>query len=278
MNNSKEKIYFSIIMCCYNSEKYLKETLLSVINQTYQNFELIIIDDGSTDKTSDIIKQFIDNNKCIDIQNFHIQNSGLAAARNFGINKARYTWIAIIDHDDLWLSEKLEIQKNDILKNNSKKLFFSDFYILKNQKKESRFKIFKEKDGFDTPSLDLSKNKAFINLIINGCFIGSSTVIFNKEIIKEIGLFNKNYKFLTDYIFFIEVSKKYQLHCSSKVLSIWRNHDDQASYKMSNYYYFEMFFLYKNLILKERIGTFYNLIIIKKFTRLFISYIFNSIR
>ena len=76
-----EKIWFSIIICCYNSEKYLKHTLESVINQSYKFWELIIIDDGSTDKTKPIIDKYKTKNS--KIKYFYQSNKGFASARNF---------------------------------------------------------------------------------------------------------------------------------------------------------------------------------------------------
>ncbi len=262
-------------MCCYNSEKYLNETLQSILSQTHTNYELIIVDDGSTDNTSNIIKNFKEQNSYIDLKYFYKKNTGLASSRNYAIDKASNEWIAIIDHDDIWLKDKLEFQNNEILKNKNKKLFFSDFYIFKNNIKKSRFEIFKEKDNFNTVELDLTPFKGYLNLIIHGCFIGSSTVIFNKNIINKNNYFDQNYKFLTDYIFFINLSKDYEIHCSDKILSIWRNHNDQATNKMSKLYYLEMFALYKNIILKENLKIFIKITILKKFIRLLLSFMYN---
>lgn len=270
-------IKYSIILCCYNSNKFLQETLNSIINQTYKNYELIIVDDGSIDNTSIIIKNFISKYKNKKIKYYYKNNSGLGNSRNLAIKKAKYDWIAIIDHDDIWLSNKLEYQSSEIQKNINKKLFFTDFSIWNENKKISRFKIFKEKDKFITETLNLDKYKGFINLILCGCFIGSSTVVFNKNVIKEIGYFNERYKFLTDYIFFLKLSKKYGMHCSNVILSLWRNHDDQSTKKMINNYYLEMFRLYNNLIIFEKVTLKIKLKILKKYLRLILSFFYNKI-
>lgn len=106
----------SIVMPVYNAEKFLKETIESVRKQTYGNWELILIDDNSSDKSLDIIKQYSQVDKRI----FYIslsKNSGAAYARNLAIKKASGEYIAFLDSDDLWLPEKLERQYDFMEKN-----------------------------------------------------------------------------------------------------------------------------------------------------------------
>lgn len=99
----------SIITPVYNSEEFLRETIDSVIAQTYQNWEHILVDDCSTDKSASIIKEYA--NKDSRIRYFKLtENSGAGLARNKAIEIAKGRYIAFLDSDDLWLSEKLEIQ------------------------------------------------------------------------------------------------------------------------------------------------------------------------
>ncbi|MEI9598241.1 glycosyltransferase family 2 protein [Moellerella wisconsensis] len=97
----------SIIMPCYNASHYIKDSINSVLNQTYQNFELIIIDDLSTDDSINIINSYSDSRiKLIQLT----QNSGAGIARNTGIEVAQGRFIAFLDSDDLWRQNKLEVQ------------------------------------------------------------------------------------------------------------------------------------------------------------------------
>lgn len=97
----------SIITPCYNAEKYIKDTYNSIINQTYKNWEWIIVDDMSNDKSCDIIKMFNDER----IKLFEPKEKiGPANARNFAVNRAKGRYIAYLDADDLWLPKKLEKQ------------------------------------------------------------------------------------------------------------------------------------------------------------------------
>lgn len=107
----------SIITPSYNSEKYIRETIESVINQTYRNWELLITDDCSTDHTVEIIQAFCKRDNRIKL--FRLQkNSGAGAARNNSIRQANGVYMAFLDSDDLWLPSKLERQISFMYENN----------------------------------------------------------------------------------------------------------------------------------------------------------------
>ena len=269
-------VVISIILCCYNSEKYLEETLQSIVDQTFKNWELIIVNDGSQDNTLKILSEFVNSNKHLRITLINQTNQGLADSRNNAIEIANSNWIAIIDHDDLWLPEKLEIQYDLINKNKNCFLFFSDFYLFNNKSIKSRFEVSKEKDGFIPYKLNLNKINGYRNLIKYGCFIGSSTVIFNKEVLKFVGNFDGSYKFITDYVFFIKISEKFDILASPEPLSKWRSHNDQTTLKMNNSYFFEMFNFYLKLYFKNNISFNIKMRIILKHLRLIVSFLINK--
>lgn len=100
--------YFSVIIPLFNKEKYIQKTLESVLKQSFVDFEVIIVNDGSTDGSEAIIKQFKDSR----IRYFKTKNHGAAHARNIGIDTAKADYIAFIDADDLWLENHLETLKN----------------------------------------------------------------------------------------------------------------------------------------------------------------------
>ena len=114
MNNNEQLV--SIIIACYNSEKYLSETINSVLNQTYKNWELLLVDDCSTDNTISVIEPFQKKDTRIKLFRQR-QNSGAAVTRNKAIKEAKGRFIAFLDSDDLWLPQKLEKQIGFMLKN-----------------------------------------------------------------------------------------------------------------------------------------------------------------
>lgn len=124
----------SIITPSFNSEKFIAETIQSVQNQTYQNWEMIIVDDCSTDKTVSIVEYIANNDSRIKVYKLD-KNSGTGIARNTALDKASGKYIAFLDADDLWKPQKLEIQIN-FLKNNNLPFTFSFYDCINEQGKE----------------------------------------------------------------------------------------------------------------------------------------------
>lgn len=106
------KLSVSVIIPVYNGELYLEEAIESVLSQSLQPYEIIIVDDGSTDKSQAIAKRYEPKVRCV-----HQKNGGTAAARNLGINISRGNFLAFLDQDDIWEDKKLELQINAFQKN-----------------------------------------------------------------------------------------------------------------------------------------------------------------
>ena len=128
----------TIIIPSYNKKKYITECINSVVNQTYLDWKLIIIDDCSTDGTQEILKEFL-NNKKIEIL-FLKKNKGPSFCRNIGIRKSNSRYIAFLDSDDFWESNKLEDQLNFMEKNNIQ-LSFSDYFTFRGKQVIQRTNI-----------------------------------------------------------------------------------------------------------------------------------------
>ena len=120
----KEKILFSIILPTYNREKKIVNAINSVLNQTYKNWELIIIDNKSTDNTKKIVDQFKNSNFFF----YELDNNGIIAkSRNHGISKARGEYICFLDSDDWWESNKLQKVYRSIIDGNT--FIYHDHYV-----------------------------------------------------------------------------------------------------------------------------------------------------
>ena len=160
----------SIIMPNYNSEKYVKESIQSVLDQTYQNWELILVDDCSTDNSLEIVKSFGDDR----IKIFQNEtNSGAAVSRNYALRMAEGKWIAFLDSDDLWSPEKLSLQIDFMVKNN---YHFS--YTPYSHIDENSNPLNVEVTG----PRKISKRKMF-----RYDYIGCLTVIYNREYVGREG-------------------------------------------------------------------------------------------
>jgi glycosyltransferase involved in cell wall biosynthesis len=217
----------SVMICCYNSEQYLYETINSVVAQTYTNWEIVAINDGSTDNTEKIIFDFIQSGHQII---YHKQkNAGFAAARNKALELATGEWIAIIDHDDNCLPGRLEIQMQQMLENPGKMLFYANTEYIDSE----GVVIGRHYDRKNPSNFNMQKGFAVDNLLRHGCFIDTESVMFNKAAALNIGGFNSKLKFIVDYDFFIRMSEKYNLYTGSEVVSQWRIHDNQTTKTLS---------------------------------------------
>ncbi|HOT22718.1 MAG TPA: glycosyltransferase family 2 protein [Sedimentibacter sp.] len=125
---SKNEDLISIIMPAYNCEKYVEEAINSVLAQSYRNWELIVIDDGSVDNTRNIITEYLQNDFRISLLS-NEKNIGVSAARNRGIDFAKGKWIAFLDSDDMWTPYKLEKQIEAVEENNAEFIFTGSAYI-----------------------------------------------------------------------------------------------------------------------------------------------------
>jgi teichuronic acid biosynthesis glycosyltransferase TuaG len=206
------EVLVSVVIPAFNSELYITECIDSVLNQTYQNFEIIIIDDGSTDSTVNIVSEY----KSDKIRFFHQKNSGSGAARNHGVMQALGNWIAFIDADDIWLPDKLQKQ----LKHCSNQVWsHTDLFFHGNTYPKY------------TKTTELtSKHFGFIlkHLLVENS-IGTSSVIINKEIFQEFGGFNTDLRALQDWDLWLRIAEKYEICYLDEPLVYYRVHSNSTS-------------------------------------------------
>ncbi len=207
----------SIIIPTYNYGKFICEAIDSILNQTFKDYEIIIVDDGSTDNTEEIIKKYEDK-----INYFYKTNNGPASARNLGIQNATGDYICFLDSDDIFLPNKLEIQVNLLRSPSSSKtaLLYSDFLITdKNLNfilKYYSCKKFKSHD--DAMKYLLQYN-----------YINTSTVMIVKDYLLEVGLFNEKYTYLEDYDLWLRLGSSYEFGYTNLALVKTRSHS--ANYR-----------------------------------------------
>lgn len=119
----------SIIMPVRNGGQFIGGSIRSVIAQTYENWELVIVNDHSSDATSDIVKEFIKSDKRIRLINLRGKRSGAACSRRCAINNSRGSWIAFLDSDDKWAPEKLRLQMDEAVKSGSRLIFTASMFM-----------------------------------------------------------------------------------------------------------------------------------------------------
>ena len=204
----------SIVMPMYNTEKYIDETICSVLNQSYKNWELIIIDDGSTDKSAEAVKKYLKDER---IQYHHQKNSGVSAARNSGIAKAKGKYIALLDADDVWLPENLK-EKTEVLNDEKIDWVFCDMILIdEHSVNKGKTEMGNDIDIFDHYLLWDR------NVVSGPC----SNIILKKKCIEELNLkFDSAFSTAADQDFCFNLSSKYTGKCISKGLVKYRIHSN----------------------------------------------------
>lgn len=192
-NNIDDFPMVSIIMNCYNGQKYLKEAIDSVISQTYSNWQLIFWDNQSTDDSSIILKSYKDSRIKYILSDSH---TTLGAARNLAAHKADGEWIAFLDCDDIWFEDKLSLQVNKILLSSNiismvygKTIMFSDDNI-------KYINIVRQ----DLPEGDIFEELAKEN------FISLSSALISKSMYWRVGGIENELNQAEDYDLFIKIS------------------------------------------------------------------------
>lgn len=218
----------SVILPTFNRDKTVADAVESVLNQTYANLELIVVDDGSVDNTEQTLSRFLADSRFRYVKQ---KNSGAADARNTGLDLASGDLIAFIDSDDIWLESKLEAQMAVFEALPEVCAVFSDFYAMTDGVRIEKshimtyFSIVRElnksiEDIFESSLLmDLSyahpKVGVFWGFIydtmIFGNLILTSTCLFKRQVFDKIGKFDTKYKTLEDYDLYLRITKEFSV-------------------------------------------------------------------
>jgi glycosyltransferase involved in cell wall biosynthesis len=195
-------------MSVFNGQDFIRESIDSVINQTFTKFEFIIINDGSIDESEEIILSYKDER----VKYFKIEHKGLSKALNYGLRKCSGGLIARIDADDIWSNKKLDIQL-EYFKNHPE----FDFLATSKQVINSIGTVYVENEPLnDLPYLELKKTLFFYNCICH------SSVIFKRNILNDIGYYNENYFNSLDYEFWIRILQQKMGYLLGKPLVKYR--------------------------------------------------------
>lgn len=211
----------SVITPLFNSERYISETIESVLSQTYDNWEMLIVDNCSTDNSRNIVKEHIKRDERIKLIELAFNSGGPARPRNIGLQNARGAYIAFLDADDIWHRAKLEKQVDFFIQNKDFYLLYSPIYIMKDgavikKMKPARGKM---KSGYIFEALFLSDN-----------FIACSTVMVRNE--KELGIyFDEDRRLIAveDFDLWLRIARDKKIGFIYEPLLTYRVHDGNAS-------------------------------------------------
>lgn len=209
----KKQSLVSIIMPMYNSAKFVAESIESVISQTYKNWELIIVDDGSTDGSLEIVNNYAYRDKRIKLINNPTHIGMPSAPRNFGIHHAKGDYIAFLDSDDIWLKTKLE-QQIKLFNNNNTVAVFSDYEkIDENGNRNSRI--------VKAPECVNYKKLLYSNVI------GNLTGIYD---VRKVGIKKMLHIHHEDFAFWLSVLKEGGVaRNTGTVTALYRGHNQSIS-------------------------------------------------
>lgn len=209
----------SVVIPTYNRAHFISRAIHSALNQTYQEFEIIVVDDGSTDNTEQVVKKFSDK-RIVYIR--HEVNKGVSAARNTGIKISRGEFIAYLDNDDEWLPDKLEkqITKFNALSDNFA-IVYSGAYNVLNKTEEIVSEV--------TPYL---RGKIY-TIFLKGCIFDPTTAMIRKSCFEKSGLFDESLSSCHDWDMWIRIAKHYEIDFVPDILMKHYVHKDQVSTDLS---------------------------------------------
>ena len=202
----------SVVIPTFNRAEFILKTINSILEQTIKVDEIIVVDDGSTDNTKQVLKNF-------NIKYIYQENKGVSSARNRGIKESKNSWIAFCDSDDIWHKDKLEKQINfhndnpHILISHTNEIWKFNDKIIKQKKHQLKPRGYCFKDNLES------------------CKIGASTLLVNKSILDDIGLFDESLKACEDYDLWLRILQKYELGlCEEKLITKKAGHKGQLSF------------------------------------------------
>jgi len=199
----------SVILPVYNGELYLDSAIQSIFDQEYDPFEVIVVDDGSSDNSADIVRSYKD------VRYRYQPNQGVAAARNVGLSMARGEFIAFLDQDDLWTSNKLRIQVEYLLKNSNVG------YVI------ARIKTFLE------PGTELPQGITKAHLMSDTSILLPGSLVARKAVFEKVGYFDTKYLLADDLDWFFRAKEAgTTMAIVPEILLKRRLHSSNLSYNM----------------------------------------------
>ena len=204
--------FVSVIIPCYNQGRFLGEAIESVLRQTYSPFEIVVVDDGSTDHTSVVAAGYRQ------VRLIRQTNQGLAAARNAGLRESRGGYLVFLDADDLLLPDALRIGV-DCLQAHPQCAFVSGHYNL-----------IKSDGSPITHSRRPCTSRDHFSAFLRVNYIGmNATVTYRRSVLESLGGFNRSLDACEDYELYLRIARRFPVHCHDKIVADYRQHSGNMS-------------------------------------------------
>ena len=203
----------SVVIPTYNRRQTIGRSIDSILNQTLFPSEIIVVDDGSTDGTSDYIQSNFPS-----IILLQQPNKGVSSARNMGIRSSNSDWVALLDSDDEWFPKKLEKQVMALSQNLDIKFCHTEEIWIRNGVRVNQMKKHQKYGGH------------IFNKCLDMCRISPSSVLFHRSILDDVGYFDKDQKVCEDYDLWLRITAKYPvLYIDESLIKKYGGHEDQLS-------------------------------------------------
>ena len=196
----RKSVKVSVIMPAYNSAHTIAASIESVMNQTYRDFELLVVDDGSTDKTGQIAGSYL-------LKYIKQQNLGAATARNNGIHQATGDLIAFLDSDDTWMPDKLQ-KTVEIFQNTPAAMVFTNIDFIN-----------KDDAVISTTDFESLPTETIRRMLLSHCFIILSSVVISRDVFDNVGMFDVTLSYAEDWDLFYRIARGFPVVNSTETLT-----------------------------------------------------------
>ena len=228
----------SVVIPTFNRIRLVARAIDSVLKQSLNPYEIIVVDDGSDDGTSEMIQ-----NKYKSIKLIQQQNNGVSAARNKGIKHAKGDWIGLLDSDDEWKEKKLENQADRLIKTPEYDFCHTNEIWIRNGVRVNQRKKHKKYGGY------------IFGKCLDICRISPSSVLFRKNILDHVGWFDNQLPVCEDYDLWLRITSEYRILFIDEPLIIkYGSHDDQLSHSVESIEFFRIKSL-ENLLERTELST-----------------------
>ena len=208
----------SVVMPAYNFGRFLGEAIQSVLDQTFEDFEVIVVDDGSTDNTKEVVSSFPDTR----VRYIYQENRGVSAAQNVGISASRGEYIAFLGADDIWLPQKLELQERAMDSNPQAGVVYSDLYYLDSATGIVTGTFFQQLK-FPPP------RGRVLNWFTQQFFGHPSTLLVRRDVFARVGMFDEALSGAEDNDMLFRIASHFEFEVICEPLIKYRRHASQVT-------------------------------------------------
>jgi glycosyltransferase involved in cell wall biosynthesis len=214
---------FSIVLPAYNAEPFIQQTIGSILSQTYQDFEIIVVDDGSSDATGAVAAAMDPR-----VRVLKQRNSGIALARNAGIGAARADWIAFMDHDDLWHPQKLAVQAETLERDTTCAIVYGEFKRW-DPSTPPQF----NSETLEASRVDAALSGSILHRLVQTNWVLLSTAVIRKQVFEKVGLFDPKMPPADDWDLVMRAAEHFRFVKLAQQVALYRVHPGQTSLKLT---------------------------------------------